>query len=226
VSHCPHLGGASVVFVAIVANQSKKTREDSLRQICVLEKVTRFDTDPLKHIQEDLIEGQYRVVFYRHAPARCAACDRCVWKPGKGEILFSRIRPGLRSKAVFLRNQIGISYRKIPKALVELFGITFSPSALIGFENALAGQAEPIVADIAKKLASRDGAIHADETYWTLDGDRAYFWIHGDEKFIHFTFETTRAGEVSRGVLGEDFTGTLVTDCYSAYNAQESQVVL
>jgi len=39
--------------------------------------------------------------------------------------------------------------------------------------------------DIAKKLGSSEGAVHADETYWTLDGDRAYFWVHGDEKFIH-----------------------------------------
>lgn len=313
VNHCPHLGGASVVWVAHVANCSEETREDSLRQIRVLEqenskllsevvalqkqleqtklelklerqnkfatnkqknvaeepggetnpenhkphkkrgapvghpgwfretpvqydweinvrapskcptcggKVTQLDADPLEHLQEDLIEGQYRVVLYRHAPARCATCDCCVWKSGKGEILFSRIGPGLRSKAVFLRNQIGISYRKIPNAFEELFGITFSPAALIGFEKALVDQAEPIVDDIAKKLASSEGAVHADETYWTLDGDRAYFWIHGDQKFIHFTFDTTRAGEVSRSILGQDFTGTLVTDCYSAYNAQ------
>lgn len=75
------------------------------------------------------------------------------------------------------------------------------------------------VEDIAKKLSSSDGAVHADETYWTLDGDRAYFWVHGDEKFIHFQFDTTRAGVVSRDILGEHFTGTLVTDCYSGYHA-------
>ena len=55
---------------------------------------------------------------------------------------LGKIGPGLRSKAVLLRNQIQISYRKIPNALEELFGITFSPSAPIGFEKALAGQAE------------------------------------------------------------------------------------
>jgi hypothetical protein len=33
-------------------------------------------------------------------------------------------------------------------------------------------------------------------------------------------FDTSRAGEVSRDLLGSDFTGTLVADCYSAYDAQ------
>jgi hypothetical protein len=62
--------------------------------------------------------------------------------------------------------------------------------------------------------------VHADETYWTLDGERAYYWVHATEQYIHFQFDTTRAGEVSRDVLGVDFAGTLVTDCYSAYDAQ------
>jgi hypothetical protein len=90
----------------------------------------------------------------------------------------------------------------------------------LGFEASLAQKAEPIVEDVAKKLGSSDGAVHADETYWTLDGDRAYYWVHGDEKLIHFQFDTSRSGEVSRNVLGNRFTGTLVTDCYSGYHAQ------
>lgn len=183
-------------------------------------KLTVFETlDPDDHLQEDIIDGMYRVVCYRHEPACCDNCGVWVQQPGKGEILHSRIGPHLRSKAVYLRNVIGISYRKVPQAIEEMFGITFTPAALIGFETVLAEKAEPIVEDIAKKLASSDGPVHADETYWTLDGQRSYYWVHGDEKYIHFQFDTSRAGQVSRNILGDDFTGTLVTDCYSAYFA-------
>jgi len=178
------------------------------------------NVEPSEHLQEDIIDGVYRVVLYRHVACRCKACDCLVQQPGEGEILGSRIGPGLRSKAIYLRNVIGISYRKVPRAIEELFGITFTPAALIGFETVLAELAQPVVADIVKKIASSDGAIHVDETYWTLNGERAYYWVHGDEKFIHFQFSTTREGEVSRNILGADFTGTLVTDCYSGYFAQ------
>ncbi len=175
--------------------------------------------DPVEHLQEDIVDGVYRVVLYRHPACRCDACDRLVQRAGKGELLGSRIGPNLRAKAIYLRNVIGISYRKVPRAIEELFQIRFTPAALIGFEKYLAQLAEPVAEDIAKKLASSDGAVHADETYWTLDGDRSYFWVHGDEMFIHFQFDTSRAGEVSRNVLGNEFTGTLVTDCYSGYSA-------
>jgi hypothetical protein len=174
---------------------------------------------PSEHLQEDVIDGQYRVVLYRHPAACCDDCGEWLQQPGEGELLGSRIGPCLRSKVLYLRHVIGISYRKIPQAIQELFGITFTPAALIGFEKALAVLAQPVVEDIAKKLASSDDAVHADETYSVLDGKRAYFWVHGTTRYVHFTFVTTRSGKVSRDVLGDDFTGTLVTDCYSGYIA-------
>ncbi len=175
--------------------------------------------EPIEHLQEDILDNVYRVVCYRHEAAKCDACGRHVQQPGKGEVLGSRVGPELRSIAAWLRNVIGITYRKVPQVIEELYSVTFTPAALIGFETMLAEKAEQIVEDIRKKLASSDGAVHADETYWTTDGARSYFSVHGDEKFIHFQYDTTRAGQVSRDILGDDFTGTLVTDCYSGYFA-------
>jgi len=169
------------------------------------------------HLQEDIIENQYRVVCYRHTPGKCDECGRWVQKPGTDEILGSRIGPYLRSRAIWLRNVIGISYRKIPQIIEEMHSITFTPAALIGFETMLAEKAAPVVDDIAKKLASSDGAVHADETYWTTDGARSYFWVHADLNYVHFQYDTSRAGQVSREILSNDFGGTLVTDCYSGY---------
>ena len=125
----------------------------------------------------------------------------------------------LRSLAVWLRNAIGISYRKIPRIIEEMYGVTFTPAALIGFETMLAEKAQPIVDDIGKKLASSDGAVHADETYWTTNGARSYFRVHADANFVLFQYDTSRSGQVSRDILGDDFLGTLVTDCYAGYAA-------
>ena len=173
-----------------------------------------------EHLQEDVVDGVYQVVLFRHSLARCRRCRRWVQQPGTGELLGSRIGPKLRAVAFFLRNDIGVSYRKVPRTLRELFNFPFTPAALIGFEKLVAEPAEFMADDIARKIASTEGAVHADETYWSLDGERAFYWVHGTEKFIHFQFDTSRAGEVSRGVLGEYFVGILVTDCYVAYGAQ------
>jgi transposase len=175
--------------------------------------------DPTDHLQEDLVEGRRHVTLFRHPEARCRSCRRWVQKAGEGEILGSMIGPRLRAIAVYLHNDIGISLRKVPRAIADLFEFRFTPAALIGFEKLLAAAADPVVDDIRNKVAASDGAVHADETYWVLDGQRAYYWVHATDQYIHFQFDTSRAGEVSRELLGVDFAGTLVTDCYSAYDA-------
>ena len=181
------------------------------------------NVDPYDHLQEDVVDGVYQVILYRHPAARCDVCRGWVKQAGDGEILGSRIGPRLRAWAVYLRNGIGISYRKIPTALEELLGVTFTPAALLGFEQVLAELAEPLVDDIAKKIASTDGAVHADETYWTLDAHRAFYWVHCTEVYVHFQFDTSRAGKVSRDILGPYFDGTLVTDCYAGYEAHHAK---
>ena len=175
-----------------------------------------------EHLQEDIVDGQCHVTLFTHPSARCRDCRKWVQQAGKEEILGSRIGPHVRAMAIYLRNEIGVSYRKVPRAIKDLLGLSFTTAALIGFEKLLAQQAEPVVEDIEKKIASTEGPVHADETYWTLDGDRAYYWVHTTEDFVHFEFETTRSGQVSREILGGDFAGTLVTDCYSGYEAQNA----
>ncbi len=128
--------------------------------------------DPVAHMQEDIIDNTYRVVCYRHEAACCNDCGKWVQKAGKDEIIGSFFGPYLRSRVVWFRNMLGISYRKIPKIIEEMHGITFTPAALIGFETMLADKGESVVEDIAKKLASSDGPVHADETYWTTNGFR------------------------------------------------------
>lgn len=178
--------------------------------------------EPYDHLQEDVVDNLHQVVLYRHTAGRCRECRRWVRQAGPGEILGSRIGPRMRALAMYLRNQIGISYRKVPQALEEMFGFSFVPASLIAFEKVLAKMVEPLSEDIAKKIGSSDGAVHADETYWTLNGERAYYWLHATTQYVHFQFDCSRAGEVSRNVLGDDFTGTLVTDCYSGYHAHQA----
>jgi hypothetical protein len=191
-ANCPHCGGPVSVYTS---------------------------QEPIDHLQEDLVDGRRHVTLFRHPEARCRMCRKWVQKAGEGEILGSMIGPRLRAIAVYLHNDIGISLRIVPRAIADLFDFRFTPAALIGFEKLMAADAEPVVDDIRKKIAASDGAVHADETYWVLDGLRAYYWVHATDQYIHFQFDTSRAGEVSRDLLGRDFAGTLVTDCYSAYDA-------
>lgn len=179
--------------------------------------------DSYNHVQEDVVDGCRQVVLYRHVAARCRACRNWVKQPGDGELLGSKVGPHAQAMAAFLHNEIGVSARKVPRAVEGLTQLAFTPAALLGFETKLARQAKPLVEDIASKISSTDEATHADETYWSLGGQRAYYWIHATGPYVHFRFSISRAGKISRQVLGDDFSGVLVTDCYSGYDAHTAR---
>jgi len=175
------------------------------------------------HLQEDVVDGRRQVILYRHAAARCRQCRLWVRQAGEGELLGKRIGPHARAMAAFLHNEIGVSARKVPRAIEGLTGLRFTLAAFLEFEAGLDHQAQSVVQDILAKISSTEHTVHADETYWSLDGKRAFFWIHATGRYVHFHCSRSRAGKVSRRILGDHFAGILVTDCYAGYDAQPAQ---
>lgn len=174
------------------------------------------DYEADEHFQEDIIDGRRQVTCFVHPAARCRTCRRWVKQAGPGELLGKHIGPHARGVASFFRNEIGMSTRKVTQAIGGISGLTFTAAAGIGFEMELARRAAALAEDIEKKVATSD-VVHADETGWRVDGQSGEFWFHGNGQFAHFHWDESRAGEVSRGILGDHFDGVLVTDCYAGY---------
>ncbi len=182
----------------------------------------RPDLAPYDHIQEDWIDGQYRVTCYRHEEGRCTRCRRWVRQPGPGELLRAMIGPEARAASLYLRFDIGMTCRKVTRAFAGLTNMAFTPASLLGFEKQAAELAKPLAADVAKKLRACENT-HADETYWRIGGESGYGWFHGNEHLAHFRIVPTRSGKVSRAILGEDYQGNLTTDCYAGYDAHKTK---
>jgi hypothetical protein len=60
--------------------------------------------------------------------------------------------------------------------------------------------------------------IHADETGWRIDGENAWTWVFTQPLLTLFVIDRSRGGAVVKDVLGQAFTGTLVSDFYGAYD--------
>ena len=99
---------------------------------------------PDDHLQEDVVDGRRQVILYRHAAARCRHCRLWVRQAGEGELLRKRIGPHARAMAAFLHNEIGVSARKVPRAIEGLTGLGFTSAAFLEFEADLARQAKPL----------------------------------------------------------------------------------
>jgi transposase len=146
-----------------------------------------------------------------------------VQQAGPGELLRAMIGPNLRAASLFLQYDIGLTVRKVVRTVAGLAQFDFVPASLLRFAKEAARKARPLAQDVAEKLRSCD-ANHADETYYRIDGEPAYVWFHGNEDLAHFRVSGTRSGKISRAILGDDYRGGLITDCYSGYDRHRTQI--
>ncbi len=174
--------------------------------------------EPQEHIQEDIVLVPRSVVTrYVHEQAFCTQCRRPVVQSAPDEILHAPIGPVAKATAIYLRYGIGIPYRKVVEIFKVLFGLSYVPATLVGFDHRAAKMGEPIYVDLREKIRESE-IVHADETSWRNSGIGHYVWFAGNENLAFFHIDRHRSAEVAKSIFGKDFAGTLIRDRYAAYN--------
>jgi hypothetical protein len=172
-----------------------------------------------QHLQEDIVlEPRTVVTAFDHAQAWCPQCQEFVIQTGPGELPGAYIGPVAKATAVYMRQELNVSYRKISRFFSDFFGLQFVPASAYGFDQQAARRGAPIYADLRQKIQALRVA-HADETSWRHDGKNYWVWYAGDADIACFVWDAHRSGEAAQNLLGENFAGVLVADGLASYNA-------
>jgi transposase len=110
-----------------------------------------------------------------------------------------------------------LSKRTTAQVMDDLFGVPLSVGTISQSENVTtAVVAAPVEA--ARAYVHEQSVAHLDETSWRQGDKRAWLWVAVTSLVTVFLVRLSRGGQVARELLGETFSGILVTDRYSAYN--------
>jgi transposase len=162
------------------------------------------------------------IIEHRVRRGWCSAC-RC-WREApldlRGQVLGSkgRIGVGLAALVAHLRTTLRLPVRSIQRYLADLHGLRLSVGALVRLLDQVAVAALPTVEQIRARVRQR-AVVHADETSWREAGQNGYAWLLATpegERYVEY--HHSRAGAVINTLLGEEFTGVLVSDFYAGYN--------
>jgi transposase len=173
--------------------------------------------------QIDLPEPKPVVTRFRVPVARCPACYRRVQGRhpeqtsdalGSAAVQYG---PRLLGLAADLKHRLGVSYRKCSSVLLTLTGVVVASAALVRSGHRLRKLARPSY-DRLVEAASKSAVQHVDETGWKIGGRSAWLWVFADEHATLYRIRKSRAHGVVVEVLGEEFAGVLVSDCFLAYD--------
>src|SRR5512143_2314783 len=173
--------------------------------------------------QIDLPEPRPVVTRFRVTVARCPACYQRVQGRhpeqtsdalGAAAVQYG---PRLLGFAADLKHRIGASYRQCSSVLLTLTGLVIASAALVRSGHRLRRLALPSYDRLVE--AARHSAVqHVDETGWKIGGRSAWLWVFADARATLYRIRPSRGHEVVIEVLGEDYGGVLVSDCFLAYD--------
>jgi len=110
-----------------------------------------------------------------------------------------------------------IPIKFIRRILREMFGVHISQGEVVALLDGVAKAGKKELARLQNEVRGSP-AVCADETGWREDGENGYLWTFSTPTVRYFLYRKSRAGEVPREVLGEEFAGVTVSDFYGGYN--------
>ncbi len=119
--------------------------------------------------------------------------------------------------ATDLKHRLGIPYRKISDLFETAFGLEVTGSGLCQAEVRLAAKAEPIYGELVEAIRSC-AAVNANETGWRIGVLSAWLWVFTSRTITVYTIDESRSHEVVVEILGKEFGGVLISDCFAAYD--------
>jgi len=129
------------------------------------------------------------------------------------------VGPHAKAMASNLKHELGVSYGKVSKFVNDAFHLNVTRGAWQQADRRLALQAQPIYQGMTEALQAC-AVVHSDETGWRIGLLSAWLWVFTSEKLTVYTIETSRSHEVVLDILGKEFKGILVSDCFLAYDHQ------
>lgn len=129
-----------------------------------------------------------------------------------------QLGPRALALAAMLNKQLGLTSRKTCAVLKKLCGMSITPGGLMQSLMRVADKVSPDYGRLLEQVRSSD-AVFADETSWWVGGPGWWLWVFTTpEGFTFYRVDECRGTEVVRDVLGDEFSGILVSDCLSSYD--------
>jgi hypothetical protein len=127
------------------------------------------------------------------------------------------VGPRAKALAADLKHRLGLSYGKVSDLVGEVFHLGVTRGGWHQGDMRLAEHFRPVYEELV--LALRESAVvYGDETGWRIGTFSAWLWVFTNQEMTVYTIRPSRGHDVVLDILGQEFRGTLVSDCFRAYD--------
>jgi transposase len=175
------------------------------------------DPRPWRHQVIELPPIKPVVTEYQWHQLLCSACGEVTRAPWPQGVPSSTYGPRVQATVALCTGSYRLSKRTTQQAMDHVFGVPLSVGTISQLEQATTEVVATPVEE-ARTYVQEQAVAHLDEKSGRQGGKRDWLWVEATSVVTVFVIRMSRGGQVARELLGERFSGILVTDRYSAYN--------
>lgn len=129
----------------------------------------------------------------------------------------SQLGPAAHATMTVLNKELGLSHGKVSRCFKQIFGIEVARATSARSLERTATRCEPDYAAIRSVIREASQVV-PDETGWRVGGRSAWLHVVVSESATCYEVAPGRGHEVLEGVLGRDWSGTMVHDGTNIYD--------
>lgn len=180
-------------------------------------------TRPHEQFVVDIPEVKPVITRYVSYSGYCSHCQRQVRSRSPEQISDAAgaagvlVGPRAKALAADFKHRLGASYAKVGEALNDAFGLQVSRSGWCQADQKLAQTVRPVYEKLLETVRQAS-VVHADETGWRIGTLSAWLWVFTNSEATVYAIRDNRSSDVVVDILGREFKGILVSDCFVAYD--------
>lgn len=183
------------------------------------------DDKIIKQVVEEVQEPEPpEVVENEIHKKKCLDCNKTFIPPQNKTPLEGSFGVNLMVMVVIIKFLLRGVLRKTARFLETSHSFTITPAALNEIIARAAKAAEPEYEEI--KIRIRNALkVYVDETSFSVLGKNWWLWVFRTENDILYVIRPSRGSNVLEEILGKEYSGTVICDCWRAYNFLESALL-
>jgi len=176
-----------------------------------------------KKMSHDLIDLKFfnggikkwitRFVSWRY---RCVKCEH-QFSSEKRLPIPQKYGHGLMSWCVYSNITCGLNLSRAWKSIEDVFGLVIPPDKVYRWKGYIAVLYESLCSEILQSVLASP-VIHVDETTVRIRDRKGYVWVMTTMDKVYYFYKSSREGSFLQEML-RPFSGTLVSDFYTAYDS-------
>jgi transposase len=169
------------------------------------------------HQVAELRENPIIVTEYRLHGFVCPQCGRMVWAELPAGVIEGQLfGPRLQALIGYMKGSLHASYSGLEAFCRDVLNIEVARSHLCNtIARVSAALAKPY--EEVQKYIPTEPVLNIDESGWKDKGARYWIWVFCASLISFFCIDKSRSSKVLEEILGKTYSGTIVSDFFSAY---------